>query len=1106
MDFKVTYEREKYLDFFQNQFLPEDFESCDESIESQFKPQHISKVTKIGQVPSLDLNIYEIKHHSENDPRVSLSRDSFRILAQYGVRRALAIFTSSSSSNYRLSLITIDLKLEGRRVQKEYSNPRRYSFFLGPDTKTHTPEEYLMKQGRIKNFEDLKNRFSIEVVNKDFYMKIAILFTQLAGGKRKIGRKSIDAGRGLLDLPGTSDDTLDKEFTVRLIGRLVFCWFLKRKQSDRNISLLPEELLSVNAVLKNKGYYHGILEPLFFEVLNTPAKDRDKKYQESTWSQIPFLNGGLFTPHHHDFYDPGLLGISKYINVLKIPDHWIKELFDVFETYNFTIDENTSVDVELSIEPEMLGRIFENLLAEINPETGETARKATGSYYTPRPIVEYMVSESLKQYLLTKTKLEENKITRLLTYEDVELKLTSSEKESILNALDVIKIIDPACGSGAFPMGILQKMLVILQKIDPESEWWLDKMLSRIGNKTLERKLKVENVSYIHKLGIIQNAIFGVDIQPIAVEISKLRFFLSLIVDETVNDSKKNRGIEPLPNLEFKFVCTNSLIGLPKKGTQQTLFEADEDIKSLRDLRDGYLRSYGSEKRKVEKRFLELQRKMAKHALGWALFGGEKSQTMKLSQWNPFSEEPCSWFDPDWMFGIKDGFDIVIANPPYIKEYVNRNAFKGFRSSLYYQGKMDIWYMFVCKSLDITRDGTGLVTFIAQNNWVTSYGASKMRNKVIKDAQILNLIDFGAFKIFESGIQTMVMVFRKNTDLDSYSFDYRRLLGNDLEFDDAIFLINKEDNPKSEYLTPTITRINFIDKTLTFSSSDIEPILEKLSLKANFRFNDKEVANGIHHHHDRVNKNREEILGGQYKVGDGIFVLSNEEKERISFTKKELGLIKPSYTTKELLRWYGNSTNKEWVIYTDSSFKNKKQIENYLNIKRHLDRFRKVITSDNKPYGLHRARDEYFFRGEKIIAARKCARPTFTYVDFDSYVSATFYVIKTERVDQQFLTGLLNSKLITFWLRHRGKMQGTNYQIDKEPIINLPILKADKNGQNAIRNIVAKIIDILKSKGSNEKQAKVKEYERQIDQMVYKLYGLTSEEMKIVEGQYDKKN
>ncbi|MBW2321138.1 MAG: hypothetical protein JRF31_09920, partial [Deltaproteobacteria bacterium] len=267
MDFQRKYSRRAYIDFFRNQFLPEDFEDTTEPIEINFQPQYIKQVTKLGQVPSLDLILYEIKHNSENDPRVGLSKESFRLLSRARQNRALILFTSSNSDNYRLSLVTIDLAWEkGAKVQREYSNPKRFSFFLGPDTKVHTVQEYLIKPGRVKDFEDLQSRFSIEVVNKEFYTQIALLFTKLTGGKRKIGSKTFDEGKGTLELPGTSDETIKKEFAVRMIGRLVFCWFLKKKISPNNVCLIPEELLSANSVKENNGYYHNVLEPLFFEV------------------------------------------------------------------------------------------------------------------------------------------------------------------------------------------------------------------------------------------------------------------------------------------------------------------------------------------------------------------------------------------------------------------------------------------------------------------------------------------------------------------------------------------------------------------------------------------------------------------------------------------------------------------------------------------------------------------------------------------------------------------------------------------------------------------------------------------------------------------------
>ncbi|MCK4885794.1 MAG: hypothetical protein KAS96_00335, partial [Planctomycetes bacterium] len=649
MNFQDTYKRAAYLDFFRDTLLPEDFYITNEPID--FQTDITKKVVKIGEVPSLDLPVFEIKHKSENDPRVTLSKEAFRILANYGKQQALILFISTKAANFRLSLVTLDLKLEGKKPKTAFSNPRRYSFFLGPEAKLHTIQEYLSKPGRVKDFEDLKSRFSIEVVNKEFYDSIATLFTFLTGGKRGTGKKAIDTGKGLLELPQTTDDTIKKNFAVRLIGRLIFCWFLKKKKSKSKdgIALLPEQLLSAEAIKPNKGigvFYHSVLEPLFFEVLNTPIDERNNEFKKEPWSIIPFLNGGLFAPHEDDFYKLTFNGISEHLNTLIIPDDWLKELFKVFETYNFTIDENTSIDVELSIEPEMLGRIFENLLAEINPETGETARKATGSYYTPRPIVEYMVDESIKQYLATKTGIADDKFVTLLSYSDEDAYLTEIEKDNILNALDTIKIIDPACGSGAFPMGILQKILLILQKIDPDSKKWLKRILAKIDNtlarKEFEKELKSETINYIHKLGIIQNSIFGVDIQPIAVEISKLRFFLSLIVDENVNDKEKNRGVKPLPNLEFKFVCANTLIDLPKaevaeskksqskygpkeyKG-QNLMLEATDEISELKKLRDEYLNSYGKEKILIEEKFRKVQSKMFDHSLNWQ---GKETQTL----------------------------------------------------------------------------------------------------------------------------------------------------------------------------------------------------------------------------------------------------------------------------------------------------------------------------------------------------------------------------------------------------------------------------------------------------------------------------------------------
>jgi adenine-specific DNA-methyltransferase len=578
-------------------------------------------------------------------------------------------------------------------------------------------------------------------------------------------------------------------------------------------------------------------------------------------------------------------------------------------------------------------------------------------------------------------------------------------------------------------------------------------------------------------------------------------------LDQKVDKSRPNSGILPLPNLETKFIAANTLIGLEKpSNTLHLIYQHTATLeRDLKLLRHRYFRiKTRREKEELQKKDQELRKQIAnilkKH--GWSVDEAEK-----IASFDPFDQNASAdWFDPEWMFGVRDGFDIVIGNPPYIKEYTNRRAFDGLRNSPYYQGKMDIWYLFACKGIDFLKN-KGILTFIAQNNWVTSYGASKMRNKVVKECKILQLLDFGPYFIFEnSNIQTMIMIFQKNPEPIEYSFDLRRIIGEKPVYKDVIYLLNKIPNPNNEYLNPTINRNKFLNKPLTFSKTDVEAVLNKIEEKGKERLHENEITNGIHSHHDKVSKDMLKKLGQGFKVGDGIFVLSDEEKNNLQLTEKELELIKPYYTSKELKKYYAKRKNSEWIIYTDSRFKDPEAIKPYPNIKKHLDKFQAVITSDNKPYGLHRARDERFFKGEKIIALRKCVEPTFTYTDFDCYVSAAFYVIKTNRFNMKYLTGLLNSKLIAFWLKHKGKMQGNIYQIDKEPLLNIPIPPITPQNQPLADQIVQKVQEILTLTQSSdyetnqEKQQKVKELEKEIDQLVYKLYDLTEDEIAIIEN------
>lgn len=634
--------------------------------------------------------------------------------------------------------------------------------------------------------------FDVEKVTKEFYTLVAVAFSALAGGKREVKAvkqiiRRLDLRDKLFDikwweqsgtieqtgklkLPDTTNHKKKQEFAVRLIGRLVFCWFLKRKRSESGNPLISDEILSREAVGKYTDYYRDLLEKLFFEVMNTKEGDRRRDIKDSILNQTPFLNGGLFEPHDDDYYQQGIISKGGHHHPeLKIPNWWFEDLFSVFEAYNFTIDENTSIDIELSIDPEMLGKIFENLLAEINPETGETARKSTGSYYTPRPIVEYMVDESLKQYLTTKTGIEEDRLSKLLAYDIEGHDLKPADMDNVIDALGVIKIIDPACGSGAFPMGILQKMLLILQKVDPDSKKWLARQLESIPDRMLRERLKAENVNYIRKLGIIKSAIYGVDIQPIAVEISKLRFFLSLVVD-----AKK---IEPLPNLEFKFVAANSLIGLPKpeKGkasSQGSIFEDDSGIDQLRKLRDEYLTAFGKRKKEIEKEFRAVQHRLLKHSIEWR---NTQGQTLKLAEWDPFSHESSEWFEPEWMFGIHHKFDIVIANPPYLrvdsilvslKERIKVN----YTSAT---GKYDLYYVFFELALMMVND-IGTIVFITPNKYCAATSALNLRQMMLNRAISGEILSTSRLNVFQEAANYPIITILKISDATNKAFVIRQ--------------------------------------------------------------------------------------------------------------------------------------------------------------------------------------------------------------------------------------------------------------------------------------------------------------------------------------------
>jgi len=1024
---------------------------------------------------------------------VTLTPEAFKFMRRHVetvTSNALIIFRSLNSDNYRLSLLTTDYKRVGKKTEKELSNPRRFSFFLGPDAKVKTPEEFLIKKGAVADIEDLKSRFSVEVVNKEFYLRIADLFYRFIK-EAKYPR-----------------DSRKKEFAVKLIGRIIFCWFLKKKKSANGIPLIPEELLSLRSLENFSDYFHSVLEPLFFEVLNTP---KDKRKFESLlriyeFSQtIPFLNGGLFEPDNDDIYKKG----NGTFGVIEIDDAWFHDLFELLEMYNFTINENSPLDMELSIDPEMLGRVFENLLAEINPETGETARNATGSFYTPRPIVEYMVDESLKAYLSSNVEIEEETLNKLLSWSDETLELSKEQKTGVLNALDKMKSIDPACGSGAFPMGILQKTALILEKVDPDSIEWVMRMVERIPDSVIrqivEDQLLNEDWSYKHKLGIIQNSIYGIDIQPIAVEISKLRFFLSLIVDTKINDSAPNRGVKPLPNLEFKIVCADAIFKSPEKETFSAFFEREPFFVRLEELVKDYFNASNDVKKeklkeeikshinkKVKDKTDEINSilKPAKGTKFEQIWGekkkaevGELNRELELwdSYTNIFNHQKVEFFDTRYFFpDVKDGFDIVIGNPPYI-QLQNNNGYLGekYKDQGYvsFAKTGDIYALFYERGAELLKDG-GHLCYITSNKWMRAKYGEKLRGYLIKNTSLEILIDFGDSRIFNATTYTNILLLKKGThQIKTRSWDLSKVFSFKSSVSD---MLEKNEIGQSDF---SLESFLIIDKSEASIKEKIEGIgtpLKDWDIQINY---------GI-------------------KTGfNEAFIIDGATKNRlIKEDPKSAEIIKPILRGRDIKKYKAEFAD-QWLIFIpwhfplhkDESIQGASELaekafqKQYPSIYGHLLNYKEQLSKRNQAetgiryewYSLQRCAATYYeeFEKEKIVWLEMSPTSNFTIDVKNSFILNTAYMMTGK--DIKFICAVLNSKVLDKYFSFiTTEIRGGTRRYTNQYVENFPVPQISKEQQKPFETMVDFIL-FAKEKGFD---AEADIFEQVVDNMVYDLY------------------
>jgi len=1065
IDFKSPYSRANGLSFL-DRFLPDDFQRCDEEVKPDFKPQFIQSIRKVGEVSSLDnIHVYEITHESENDPRVSLSKDSFRLLAHFNVRKALVFFVSKNSSNYRLSLVTVDLKWEsGARVKREYSNPRRYSFFLGPDARVHTPRDFLINKGQLKNVSDLLSRFDVEIVTKEFFIKYKGLYEDVSSYLGK------DHGfRAFAEKHGIDIDT----FAKKLLGQIVFCYFLQRKgwlgakrydSIDKGDKDFMRALFN-RCVCEKKNFFNDCLEYLFYGSLNSRAENVGDFYRKNLDCQIPFLNGGLFEPpEDYDWQK----------SFVHIPDKLFSNrentgILDVFDLYNFTVYEDDPIDREVSVDPEMLGKVFENLLPE-------NLRKGQGAYYTPREIVHYMCQEGLINYLVTENKVDADKVRNLVINKHFEEK---ANRELLDKALKSIRVCDPACGSGAFLVGMLHEIVSARRTLDPKAN---------------EYHLKKE---------AIQNCIYGVDIDPGAVDIAKLRLWLSLVVDYELRD------IEPLPNLDYKIMCGNSLLeefegvrfydgttdeaSLFKDERKQKIQELREKVREyfnvydekekrkrreeINKLKDWFIKTTLEKRRKEitrERRSIEAKADMFQEKnraeyfkkQGDIFVSEAKINEVLRDLHNPQKARPFIIWKLEFMdvFEDKGGFDVVIANPPYISFYSRQSRLDEHKGEVEilrktYQftnksipGRLNSVMFFIEKAIDLLRIN-GVMSFIIDANFHES-SFKYIRKYIVERTSVCYFVDkFSSFECVNS--DQVILALRK----PSLTRDFKR--------DEFIYFqdFNGVQNEKSLILPQKRiledAEFNFTTKNCVVSLDDVKP-LDTLY---------------------------DTVTGVQIGIGG---------------TRKYKGV-----DIEEL--FYANS-RKNKNYYPIISLKST-DFYRYCKVK-----FNRFLNFDiTLGYEINKAvpkcniaipKYEQYLRVPKVIVRQSSASITATYTEDCAVAEYSAFSIKEKMCDcsLKYLLAVLNSSFITYYsLENKIIKTGIKKQpqIRIKGIDSIPIKHISMGEQKPFIGIVDKILAITQDSTYLQdvlKQAKVKECERQIDQMVYKLYGLTQEEINIVEN------
>lgn len=989
----------------------------------------------------------------------------------------------------------------------------------------------------IHTFADLdeawRESLSVEILNRQFYKEIANWYFWA----RDIAIFPKDAP---VDADGKPSLSL-----IRLLTRLIFCWFLREKTNGNSgEGLIPADVFDpprIRELLNDAGpdtctYYPAILQNLFFATLNTEmdsigskpirrfidvgdGKSSDDHMVHQVWRhkellrdvdaferimrRVPFLNGGLFeclddrvqkgdSPYTVEIRIDGFSSDQK--KQPKLPNYLffgedktvdlsgaygdnsrsrekVKPLLEILSRYKFTLTENTPVEEEVALDPELLGHVFENLLAAYNPETGTIARKATGSFYTPRVVVDWMVDQALIVYLSTllmkgRTDDEEESIrgrlASLVSWNETTHDFSPVEVASLIDGINRMKALDPACGSGAFPMGLLQKLVLILRKLDPENKRWKNRQFETAQSiesspareealKSIERAFARDNDDYGRKLYLIENCLFGVDIQPIAVQIAKLRFFISLVVEQSIEPTAPNYGILPLPNLETKIVAANTLLGLHRG---QLLLGGDDVRrleKDLQQIRHDYFtaRRY-QRKKELRKQDRDLCQKLSKALVE----SGECTpyDAQRLVDWNPYNTNiSASFFDPGWMFGLvalddrnhpAAAFDIVIGNPPYVRQeelkriVVQDSAgrerpIKDIFRELYecYTGTADLYVYFIERSLQLLRT-YGVLSFITSNKYFRAAYGENLRTYLLYSTRPIALLDFGDSPVFTAIAYPCILVTQKNKHIEKNGLISPKKLMDDADMSKYIDAPDRSSQVLTWIPGTSIRSFPdvFEDKAFRLAQRNLKPDSWRLESSTRLRLLDRLRRAG----QPLGEYVRNRIYYGIKTGLNEAFVVNRSDRDRlIAEHPSSAEVIKPFLRGRDVKRWRCEFAECYLIKIESSenrqhawSDKSGKAAEN--SFAKELPAIHSFFTEEERRAKLMKRYDQGRFFWElrscdywnefiqpKIICGRFMDKPTFAYDEEGYYHNDALYLIAGIT---PYVAAILNSNVNWYFL------------------------------------------------------------------------------------------